>query len=337
MSERIGIREVAERAGVAISSVSRVLSDHPDVSPGMRDRVKAAADELGYQPDFLAQSLRRQTTRTVGFVVGDISNPLLSRITLGAETALYESGYSMLLTNSENRPELDAEHIDLLTRRRMDGLLLSLASEGYPPTVDLLKRATLPVVLIDRDLPDAVTAGSVLSDHRSGLRDGVEHLLRLGHTRIGLILGSSLRFSKERLLGLRDAYANLGIRDNSVVLRGTLDEHFGREATLQLLDRREAPVTAIVAGGNQLVVGVLRALREREIRIGPDLSLIGCDEVHLTEFFEPRIAVVRRENRKLGEIAAQLLMEQVSEGKPPRQVTLPTEFVPRESCMPPRS
>lgn len=332
--ERPGMREVAEHAGVAMSSVSRVLSDHPDVSKEMRERVERAVDELGYQPDMLAQSLRRRATFTVGFVVSDISNPLLSTIALGAETTLREAGYSMLLMNSENKPSLDAAHLRLLTRRRVDGLLLSLAAEDDPETVDLLEKTEIPIVLIDRELPPAVEAGSVISEHRDGMRNAVGTLLDLGHRRIGLILGPSLRFSRERLVGLRDAYAERGLVDESLVLEGTLTEEFGRDATARMLDDR-APVTAIVAGGNQLVSGALAELRARGLELGDDISLVSCDAISLTEFFEPPIAVVRRDNRELGRKAAQLLLEQMRDDQPPRQIVLPTEFVRRASCAAP--
>jgi LacI family transcriptional regulator len=333
-SERPGMREVAEHAGVAMSSVSRVLSHHPDVSSEMRERVERAVDELGYQPDMLAQSLRRRATFTVGFVVSDISNPLLSTIALGAETTLREAGYSMLLMNSENKPSLDAAHLRLLTRRRVDGLLLSLAAEDDPETVGLLETTDIPIVLIDRELPPSVEAGSVISEHRDGMRNAVGTLLDLGHRRVGLILGPSLRFSRERLLGLRDAYAERGLADESLVLEGTLTEEFGREATARMLDDR-SPVTAIVAGGNQLVSGALAELRARDIQVGDDISLVSCDAISVTEFFNPPIAVVRRDNRELGRKAAQLLLEQMRDDRPPRQIVLPTEFVQRASCAPP--
>ena len=119
----------------------------------MRDRVLAAVDELGYEPDILAQSLRRKETRTIGFVVGDISNPLFAQIALGAEGTLRENGYSMLLTNSENDPRRDAGHVSLLRQRRVDGLLLSTASEDSPELFAALEGFEGPVVLIDRELP----------------------------------------------------------------------------------------------------------------------------------------------------------------------------------------
>ena len=333
-AERPGMREVAEYAGVAMSSVSRVLSGHPDVSSEMRERVERAVEELGYQPDMLAQSLRRRATFTVGFVVSDISNPLLSTIALGAETTLREAGYSMLLMNSENKPSLDAAHLRLLTRRRVDGLLLSLAAEDDPETVDLLEKTDIPIVLIDRELPPSVEAGSVISEHRDGMRSAVGTLLDLGHRRIGLILGPGLRFSRERLVGLRDAYAERGLTDESLVLEGTLTEEFGREATARMLDDR-SPVTAIVAGGNQLVSGALAELRARDVRVGDDISLVSCDAISVTEVFTPPNAVVRRDNRELGRKAAQFLLEQMRDDLAPRQIVLPTEFVRRASCAPP--
>ena len=128
---RASMRDVAARAGVAMSSVSRVLSEHPDVSPVMRERVRRAVDELEYKPDILAQSLRRRKTHTVGFVVGDISNQLFADIVKGAETTLRDAGYAMLLTNSEGDPDLDAAYVRLFEQRRTDGLILSLAREDH--------------------------------------------------------------------------------------------------------------------------------------------------------------------------------------------------------------
>jgi len=145
----LSLREVADRAGVAMSSVSRVLSDHPDVSASMRQRVMSAVEDLGYEPDLLAQSLRRRETRSVGFVVGDISNQLFGEIVMGAETALREAGYSMLLTNSLGDPRLEAAHIALLTQRRVDGLVISAIDEAHPALLGKLRELEIPVVVLD--------------------------------------------------------------------------------------------------------------------------------------------------------------------------------------------
>jgi LacI family transcriptional regulator len=332
--ERASMREVAERAGVAMSSVSRVISDHPDVSSAMRTKVLAAIDALGYQPDLLAQSMRRGATRSIGFVVGDISNPLLAEIALGAETTLRNGRYTMLLTNSENDPELDRDHIRVFEQRRVDGLLVSLAVEDHPDTVAVLEDFDGPVVAIDRDLPASVGASAVLSDHRSGMREAAGHLLDLGHRRIDLITGRPLRYTREREAGLRNAYELRGLTPSFQVLEGQLEAAHGQAATRELLEADEPP-TAIIAGGNQLLGGVLRELAQRGIEIGRQMSLVSCDAIDITEFFSPPIAVVRRDTRELGREAANLLLRRLGGSEEPEQVILPTEFVARPSCAPP--
>jgi LacI family transcriptional regulator len=333
---RASMREVAERAGVAMSSVSRVLSGHPDVSPAMRDRVMSVVSEIGYQPDLLAQSLRRRATLSVGFVVGDIANPLLAEIVKGAERTLRDSGYSMLLTNSENLPERDAAHVRLFEQRRVDGLMLSLAAEDYPETIQVLRQFDTPTVLVDRELPPEVGASAVLSDHRSGMRAAVEHLLDLGHRRIGLIVGQPMRPSRERRAGLEEAFAARSLPATYVVVEGQLSAEHGRNATRQLLEAADPP-TAIVAGGNQLLVGTLGELLARRLTVGADISLVSCDAIDVTELFTPPIAVVRRDNREIGRQAAGLLLERMGEDDPgARTIVLPTTFDARPSCAPPR-
>ena len=333
---RANMREVARLAEVAVSSVSRVLSGHPDVSPAMHARVMAVVDELGYEPDLLAQSLRLRATGTVGFVVGDISNPLLAEIALGAETTLGEAGYSMLLTNSENDPARDARHARLLLQRRVDGLLLSLAAEQDSDTVRTLEGIDVPVVLIDRELPASVQASSVLSDHRAGMRAAVGHLLALGHRRIGLILGQPLRFSRERRRGLEQAFEAAGLPPTYRIMEGQLGREHGRGATAALLDGADPP-TAIVAGGNQLLVGALEELIRRGLRVGEDISLVSCDATPLTELTVPPIAVIQRDSRELGRRAAQLLLRGMVDAAEPEHVLLPTTFLPTASCAPPRA
>jgi LacI family transcriptional regulator len=163
--QRVGMQAVARRVNVATSSVSRVLSGHPDVSPEMRERVLAAVLELGYEPDFFAQSLRRGASMSIAFLVADISNPLLASIALGAEKVLRSVGYSMLLTNSGGDPELDLANIRLFIHRRVDGLILSLSSERKKAIVDLLAESQIPTVVVDRQLPPRACASAVFSCH----------------------------------------------------------------------------------------------------------------------------------------------------------------------------
>ncbi len=335
---RASMREVAELANVAISSVSRVLSDHPDVSQEMRTRVLDAVARLEYEPDFLAQSLRRGQTLSVGFVLADISNPLMADIVLGAEAVLRAAGYSLILMNSENNPALDAAHVRFFQVRRVDGLILSLASERHPATVEVVQAANVPVVLVDRELPAALGASAVVNDHATGMEAAVRHLVALGHKRIALITGALETLpGRERQNAMRRVIEESGGAVEGIYMPGSFSSEHGEAATRQLLARPDRP-TAIVAGGNQLLVGCLRVLQTAGLRVGDDVSLVTCDDVPLSGLYQPPIASISRDTVGLGRTAADLLLRRLGEnGSGPERVVLPTVFTPRASCAPPNS
>jgi LacI family transcriptional regulator len=331
--KRASMREVADLADVAISSVSRVLSGHPDVSADMRERVLDAVKQLEYEPDFLAQSLRRGATLSVGYVVGDISNPLIATITSGAESVLRQAGYSMLLMNSENDPELDAAHIRFFQARRVDGMILSLASERQQGTLDVLAQVDVPVIMVDRDVDAQLDASIVRNDHKAGMRAAVDHLLDLGHRRIVLITGGlDLWPVRERIAGVTEAVKARGVPDDTISLVGSLSAEHGERSTEQVLAMDPRP-TAIIAGGNQVLAGCIRSLHRHGIRIPDDISLVTCDEVDLSELHTPPIASIARDTLRLGNIAAELLLERINGGEP-RTMLLPTTFNARPSCGP---
>ncbi len=328
---RISMQEVAKRAGVAPSSVSRVLSGHPNVSAVMRNRVIDAVAALGYEPDLLAQSLRRGESMTVGFVVANISNPLISEIALGAETFLRTSGYSMLLTNSMNSPALDAEHIRLLTQRRVDGLLLSVSSEVHRGTIDAVNKSGVPVVLVDRELDVDRPVSAVIAEHATGITAAVQDLAVLGHRKIALVNGpSDLRPARDRATTLRKVARQLGI--SAVVRSGEFTMEHGERATEALLNEKDAP-TAIVAGSNQILVGVLKVLRRRRLDIPNAISLVTCDEIPLAEFLMPPLATIERDHYKMGTLAAELLLDLLS-GSEPRIQAVPPSYLRTDSVGP---
>lgn len=332
---RASMRKVAERADVAISSVSRVLSGHPDVSERMRRRVLAAVAELEYEPDFLAQSLRRGQTLSVGFVLADISNPLLADIVLGAETELRGSGYSLLLMNSENRPELDVRSIRFFQTRRVDGMLLSIVGESDPELLDALRAVKVPIVLVDREVGDSIAASSVHNDHAAGMAAAVRHLIDLGHRNIALIGGSPDTLpGRAREAGLRRAVSEAGAAIDVSVLPGPFDREHGAEAAEQLLSGSDPP-TAIVCGSNMLLVGCLEVINRRGVQVGRDVSIVTCDDIAASLLYQPPIASISRDTVGLGRAAAELLLRQLGDGGEPETVVLPTRFHARASCGPP--
>jgi len=328
---RAGIWEVAHRAGVGIASVSRALSGQPGVSAKMRRRVLQAAERVGYIPNLVAQGLRRRKTRSVGFVLSDISNPLLSSIVAGAEWALSRAGYSVLLTNSAGEPELDAERVQLLLQRQVDGLIILPSREDDPATIAALQRAEVPIIVIDRTLPADVKATFVLSDHYLGVGDAARHLLALGHRRIALVVGPDVRPSRERIRAVADAYATHSLPPRFVVDHGTLSAEHGERSVARLLDSAVAP-TAIILGGNQLLEGALRMIRNRGIILGKDLSLVCCDDIPLGRLNQPPIATVHRDTVAIGRTAAECFLKQMEKSSVAASTMLPTWFEPRESC-----
>jgi LacI family transcriptional regulator len=324
------MHDVAARAGVALSSVSRALGNHPDVSKRMRRRVLEAAAELGYEPNFLAQSLRTGNTQMIGFIVRDIANPFLAAIANGAEKYLRERGYVMLLVNSDGDPDIDADHINVLRRRRVDGLMLNIVAENHQPTLDAIAAVDAPIALVDRDLPH-LRASAVLCDHYGGVRAATEDLIAHGHRRIALISGQrDVRPVRERMRGMTDALdAHNVAHDPSLVRLGPFGGSFAYDQMNDLLDA-VAPPTAVLTGGVQVTLGAMRALAHRQMSAGRDIGFVALDELDMLDIVQPAVSVVARDPRRMGAEAARLLLGAAA-GEPPQQVILPTEYHARST------
>lgn len=309
---------MAELAGVAISSASRALSGGPSVSDDLRARVLAAADQLGYRPNLLARGLRKGASLSVGFIVRDISASLFAEIALGAETALRERGYSMLLTNSEGRPELDMTHLRLFRQRSVDGLLLSLADETHQGTLDELEQLRIPIVLIDREVERPAGLSAVLCDHGAGVAEACAWLSGLGHRRIGLVGGPrSLRPGRVCAEALERYAREAGFEP--AIADGPFNAQHGREGSERLLRLRDPP-TALIAGSNQILPGVLEAVRAR-----PDVTIVTFDGDSLLESVGRPIGVIYRQSTEIGRAAAGLLLERFA-GLPPEERSIPSLF-----------
>jgi len=330
---RVTMHDVASRAGVALSSVSRALGGHPDVSKKMRRRVIQAANELGYEPNFLAQSLRTGLTQTIGFIVRDITNPFFAAIATGAEKYLRSEGYMMLLVNSGGDPAIEADHIDVLRRRRVDGLILNVVAEDHEPTVNAIIGMNVPTVLVDREI-SSFEGSRILCDHYTGVRAAVSDLIDAGHERIALVSGrSNVLPVRERIRGLTDESAAHGLDPADAMMSiGGFDDTYAFEEVTSLLDLPEPP-TAILAGGVQVTIGTIRALAERGLRPGVDIGFVALDEVDMLAVVQPEVSVVARFPHKVGAEAARLLMA-AAHGEPPSSVVIPTEYRPGATPQP---
>lgn len=322
------IRDVAARANVALSSVSRVLSGHPDVSDTMRRRVTAAVAELGYKPDFLAQSLRSGHTRTVGFALRDISNPMFAHVARRCERDLRHAGYSMIITSSDGDVAAEAENLELFRERRVDGVVASLVSETAPTTLFQLLQITAPIVLLDREL-DGIAASALVNDHYVGVRAAVDMLLMEGHRRVALITGDAdVRSTRERVRAFDEAHAHYGVPvDPGLKKFGAFDSDFAEVEVRQLMARPDPP-TAMLTGGVGPTTGALLALRDLGLSPTDDVTLVALDEWPQFSAMAPAIWSVRRDFDEMGAALARILLD-VMHGGEPRRETVPTEFVRR--------
>jgi LacI family transcriptional regulator len=323
-STRPTMRDVASRAGVSLKTVSRVINGEPGVAVATAARVGDAVDELGFQRNDLARSLRQGvSSSTLGLVIEDVANPFYSAIAQAVEAAARERGYLLITASCEEDPERERELVHALLRRRVDALLLVPASHehGY------LAGGT-PVVFLDRP-PVGLDADCVLLDNLGGARRAVEHLIAHGHERIAMVGDTAELFTAaERLAGYRQALAaaQLPIHEELVRL-GTHDAAQAERVVTELLELPpERRPTALFAGNNRNAVGALRALRSAP----RPPALVGFDDFELADLLDA--TVVRHDSQQMGAHAAALAFERLDGAdRPPRRVVVPTELVVRGS------
>jgi len=334
-AQRNTIRDVAREAGVSLGTVSRVLNRKDSVRAEIRERVEKAIRELGYTPNAVAQSMRSRATRTVGCIIRDINIPVLASFVRAAHDVLYDAGYALLLSNSEGERRREMELIELLARRKADALMIAQYSERDDALHEMLKRIDIPVVLVDREFPE--WADAVVVDHRSGIRRATERLFQLGHRRIALITGNpALLPSRARIEGFEAAHQVHGVRlVPDFVRQESFLADYAFQQTSILMSSREPP-TAIIAGGIDMLPGVLRAIRTRGLSIPNDVSIVTATDSDLAQLADPPISVETWDYAEIGRIAAQLVLERIrgSASTEPRRVLVPTEFIQRESCGP---
>ena len=331
------LRDVAERAGVGIATASRALNEG-SISETLRQRVTAAAEDLGYQPHRLALGLRTGATKTVGFVVSDVANPVLGRTAQGAVSYLDAAGYAMMLAVSDGYVERERSLIRMMYERRADGLILSCSDETDPRLAAVVSQLDIPVVLLDRELP-VPRVHRLIVNHRQGVMQAVEHLVKLGHRRVAYIGGPSVvRPCRERYDAYRAAAALHGIWDERLVTLGPLTAETGREATINLMTTSPPP-TALIVADNRRAIGALRAIHDRGLEVPHDLSLVALSgDVDALALHNPPITIVDRPLEEMGMEAAKLLLASlapVDSIDRPVTRTFDGRFVARGSTAPP--
>ncbi|MFH8474151.1 LacI family DNA-binding transcriptional regulator [Streptomyces sp. NPDC018000] len=327
------IKDVAAEAGVSVATVSRVLNSHPSVSPDARTRVLAAVEALGYRPNAVARSLRTDQTRTLGLVISDVLNPYFTELARFVEEEARALGYSVIIGNADERPDLQEHHIRTLLDRRIDGLLVSPA-DGSAPFMPGAAAGGTPMVFVDRWI-QGVDVPVVRADGRAAVRDLVAHLHRLGHRRLAIIAGPATT-GDERVEAFREAMREHGLAlPDSYIGQGDFRADSGRRVTERFLTLPEPP-EVVFAADNLMALGALDAIRARGLGVPQDIGLAAFDDIPWFLHTDPPITAISQPTGELGRAAVRALVD-VIEGRPPQSVTLPARLVVRSSCGEPTS
>ncbi|MFG2865715.1 LacI family DNA-binding transcriptional regulator [Streptomyces sioyaensis] len=323
--------DVARRAGVSVATVSHVLNGTRPVRPDTRTAVLGAIDALGYTHNTLARSLVTSRTRSIGLAVSAISNPYFTEILQGVEAGALKAGYSLLLADPHDDPRHERKVVQLLHERRVDGMIVAPSAEPAE-MVEYLARREVPTVFLDRLVGD--DHDQVCAESTGPVRQLVEHLADLGHTRIGLVAGlPGLSTTTERVQGYREGLRARGLPFAPELLAGGNSEAAGaHDATRQLLAAADPP-TALVTANNAMTIGALRALRELGLEVPRDIALACFDDFSWADLFTPRLTVIAQPSKEIGAAAVRLLLERLEQpDRAPRTVRLPCAFVHRTSC-----
>jgi LacI family transcriptional regulator len=325
------ILQVANQAGVSPTTVSHVINKTRFVSAEVTERVQAAMNELGYQPNALARSLRRGQTLTLGLILPDSANPYFAEVGREIESLTFQNGYSLILCNAEDNGHKESIYTDVLSKKQVDGMIF-VATGTESDSVRTLLKQRLPLVLVDRQL-DGIEADTVLTDNYCGGILAAKHLAGAGHARFGCITGPSyLTPSAERVTGFLETLTGFGIPTQHITLQsGNFHPDSGYQAGFQLMRAEQRP-TAIFCCNDMMAIGLYRAIAELGLRIPDDVAVIGFDDIDLSQYLTPPLTTIKQPKHQIGEAAVGMLLERIKDRNlPARRVMLKTQLVVRKS------
>lgn len=324
------IKDVAERAGVSASTVSRVLTSSAPVQDATKRAVEDAIRELGYRPNGLARSLRNKETKTIGLIIPDVANPFFPEVAKGVEDAACRRGYSVILCNSGNDRAKEAMYFRVLQERRIDGMIIT-GSGSLDQYAHLRSRDSSPVVFLDRNA-EGLEVDSVEADSYGGAAQAVRHLLELGHRQIAFVSGSSVSTGSRRRSGYIDTLTAHGIvPPPEYIIPGDFTLEAGRRAGLQLLGLNPRP-TAVFVSSDIAAIGVMMAAESLSLSIPGDLSVAGFDNTLLALVSRPALTTVSQPKYEMGGQAVKLLLERLQKKRQKvKHLLLPTRLEVRGS------
>jgi LacI family transcriptional regulator len=325
--------DVARAAEVSVATVSAVVNGTGIVSPRLTARIEETIRTIGYKRNAIARSLKMGTTRTIGLMVADITNPFFTDVVSVIQAVLLRAGYAVMLCCNDEDPGMQNDQVRLLLDRMVDGLIVSVAGDGAA-LKEILAKANVPVVLIDRTC-EGFESDAVVLDNTQAAFEATSYLIGLGHRRIGYVSGSlETSTGRERLAGYRRALEAAGIPVLDDLMRlGHYREAEAHHAATQLLTLAERP-TAIFAANNLMVIGVMKAIRDLGLACPEDVSVACFDDFPWSSVFKPQLTTVTQPVQEIGEQAARMLLDRLagSRDEPPRRIMLRGTLAIRDSC-----
>jgi len=328
------IKEVADLAGVAVGTVSHVITGSVPVSEALRRKVQAAIRELDYHPNHVARSLKTSKTRTLGIIVPDMTIPYFPQVIRGAETAARRRNYSLIAVNSDDNGARQKELLSLLRSQRVEGILLVVAAGPTPLTqISRIMSAGIRLVCLDR-IPDRLPVDSVSVEDVSAAELGVDHLVAIGHRRIAIVTGPlSLKNERQRLLGYQQALQRAGIPlEEALVWNGNLLPDNVAALCRGRLEAVPRP-DAIFATNGPTGLGALRALLGLGLNTPDDIGFVTFDELTVDDLFRPAITTIVQPAYDIGSRAAGILIDRIEHGGsgPVTTIRLPATLKVRDS------
>lgn len=329
------IADVARAARVSRATVSRVLNDHPYVRPEVRRAVRAAMNRLGYRPNAVARSLARRATKTLGLLVADITNPFYAETAKVIVETARGRGYNVILCNADYLPGFYREHVELLRQGQVDAIIFGSVLYDDPDVENLIATG-YPCVMYNRRLRSG-RGNYVVADNVRAGADVTQHLIGLGHRRIGFIAGpSETSTAQERLQGYRRALETAGIPlEENLVRQGGYKGAVAHRAAEELLKRHDRP-TAIVGGNDLMALSVLQAAGELGLVVPDDLAVVGMDDIGIAAHHNIQLTTVSHHASEMAELAVGWMLEIVQDperfAREPFQHLIRPTLIIRRTC-----
>jgi LacI family transcriptional regulator len=326
------IREVANLAGVAPITASRVINDSGYASEEVRQRVREAAERLNYVPNVLARSLKSKRTHTLALVITDITNPFWTTVARGVEDAASAKGYNVIFCNTDESAQKQKAYLQTLMQKQVDGVLLVPASSEENP-IDFLRQQNVQVVLLDRNLPNS-KVDVVRCDSKDGAFQLVKLLIDYGHQNIAILRGpKGVSSAEDRLAGYQLAIQESGKKINKdYILLGEFSVESGYQMTKSLLTLTPRP-TAMFASNNFIAIGALKALRDAQVVVPDEMSVVGFDDLPQAIVVDPFLTVADQPAYEMGRIATERLLEQLDGDRSDlfQDIVIPVSIIERKS------